>query len=279
MSLFVASLNSGSNGNCYYVGNQDEAVLIDGGISCRETEKRMKRLGLSIKKVKAIFVSHEHGDHIHGVASLSKKHQLPVYITKDTLHHGKLTIREDRIFTLASDIAFPVGNLTVKAFPKFHDASDPYSFMVTGGTVNVGIFTDIGRPCENVIRHFSQCHAAFLESNYDEDMLENGGYPVALKNRIRGGRGHLSNRQALELFTTYRPSFMSHLFLSHLSRNNNKPKIVKDLFSPVAGHTEIIIASREKETKVYYIRSNLRSAGIARKPAGNGIHHQLSLFH
>jgi phosphoribosyl 1,2-cyclic phosphodiesterase len=196
MSLFVASLNSGSNGNCYYVGTQDEAVLIDGGISCRETEKRMKRLGLSIKKVKAVFVSHEHGDHIHGVTSLSKKHQLPVYITRETLNNGKLTIREDRVFTLKADAAIPVGNLTVRAFPKFHDASDPYSFMVSSATVNVGIFTDIGRPCENVIRHFSKCHAAFLESNYDEDMLENGGYPLALKNRIRGGNGHLSNRQA-----------------------------------------------------------------------------------
>lgn len=279
MSLFVASLNSGSNGNCYYVGNQDEAVLIDGGISCRETEKRMKRLGLSIKKVKAVFVSHEHGDHIHGVTSLSKKHQLPVYITRETLNNGKLTIREDRVFTLDADAAIQVGNLTVRAFPKFHDASDPYSFMVSSATVNVGIFTDIGRPCENLIRHFSQCHAAFLEANYDEDMLENGGYPQALKNRIRGGRGHLSNRQALELFTTYRPSFMSHLFLSHLSRNNNKPRIVKDLFSKVAGQTKIIIASREKETELYHIRNDNRSAGVARRAAAKIVHHQLLLFH
>jgi len=279
MSLFVASLNSGSNGNCYYIGNQDEAVLIDGGISCRETEKRMKRLGLSIKKVKAVFVSHEHGDHIHGVASLSKKHQLPVYITSDTLRHGKLNIREDRIFTLTADTDFQVGNLTVRAFPKFHDASDPYSFMVSSTTVNVGIFTDIGRPCENVIRYFRLCHAAFLESNYDEDMLENGGYPLALKNRIRGGNGHLSNRQAVELFMEHRSVFMSHLFLSNLSRNNNKPKIVKDLFSKVAGQTKIIVASREKETELYHIRdvsgypeSRYRTKAFYSKQ-------QLSLFH
>lgn len=279
MSLFVASLNSGSNGNCYYVGNQEEAVLIDGGISCRETEKRMKRLGLSIKKVRAIFVSHEHGDHIHGIPTLSKKHQLPVYITRDTLRQGNLTIREDRIFSFQADDSIQIGNLTIKAFPKFHDASDPYSFMVSSPTVNVGIFTDIGAPCDNVIRHFSQCHAAFLEANYDEVMLENGGYPQALKNRIRGGLGHLSNRQALDIFKTYRPSFMSHLFLAHLSRNNNKPKIVRDLFSPVAGHTEIIIASRDRETKLYYIRNNSKRAGIGRDQGANVIHHQLSLFH
>src|SRR5690349_25125468 len=94
MSLFIASLNSGSNGNCYYIGNYDEAILVDGGISRRETEKRMKRLGLSIRKVKAIFVSHEHGDHIHGVPALSKKYQLPVYITPATLGHSKLELHE-----------------------------------------------------------------------------------------------------------------------------------------------------------------------------------------
>ena len=279
MSLFVASLNSGSNGNCYYVGNQDEAVLIDGGISCRETEKRMKRLGLTMKKVKAVFVSHEHGDHIHGITTLSKKHQLPVYITPETLQHGSLTIREDRIFTFQTGVSIAIGSLRVTAFPKFHDASDPFSFMVSSASVNVGIFTDIGLPCENVIRHFSQCHAAFLEANYDEGMLENGGYPIALKNRIRGGKGHLSNRQALDLFTTYRPSFMSHLFLAHLSRNNNKPKIVRDLFAPVAGRTKIIIASREKETELYHIRNVVQSTDRPYRSKALISKHQLSLFH
>src|SRR3954469_9583725 len=94
MSLFVCSLNSGSNGNCYYVGNQDEAVLIDGGISCRETERRMKRLGLSMKKVRAIFVSHEHSDHIKGVHGLQKKYKLPVYITPGTLKNGDMHLKE-----------------------------------------------------------------------------------------------------------------------------------------------------------------------------------------
>ena len=84
MSLFISSLNSGSNGNCYYIGNQEEAVLIDAGISCRETEVRMSRLGLQMKRVKAIFISHEHSDHINGVHKLSKKHKLPVYISEDT---------------------------------------------------------------------------------------------------------------------------------------------------------------------------------------------------
>jgi phosphoribosyl 1,2-cyclic phosphodiesterase len=95
MSLFISSLNSGSNGNCYYVGTQEEAVLIDGGISCRETERRLKRLELSIKKIKAIFVTHEHSDHVYGVSQLSKKYQLPVYITAGTLRDGRVKLKEN----------------------------------------------------------------------------------------------------------------------------------------------------------------------------------------
>jgi phosphoribosyl 1,2-cyclic phosphodiesterase len=276
MSLFVASLNSGSNGNCYYVGNQDEAVLIDGGISCREIEKRMKRLGLSIKNVKAAFVSHEHGDHIHGISTLAKKHRIPIHITAGTLQYGNLKINEERICALHAHEPCCYGSLKVIAFPKHHDAFDPHSFIVSSDTVNVGIFTDLGIACENVIRYFKQCHAAFLEANYDEDMLENGGYPRALKNRISSDKGHLSNKQAMQLFITHRPSFMSHLFLSHLSKHNNTPKIVKEMFFPVAGNTQIIIASRDKESKLYHIRKmDTRPTATVNE---SSLENQLSLF-
>src|SRR3984885_11384511 len=97
MSLFITSLNSGSNGNCYYIGNEHEAVLVDVGISCRETEKRMARLGLTMQKVKAIFISHEHSDHIRGVEVLAKKYKLPVYITLQTLQNGGLHIDDNNI--------------------------------------------------------------------------------------------------------------------------------------------------------------------------------------
>src|SRR6185436_15468757 len=93
-----------------------------------------------------------------------------------------------------------VGRLAIHPFPKHHDASDPFSFIISGNGVNIGVFTDIGLPCENVIHHFQQCHAAFLEANYDEKMLEEGSYPYYLKQRIQGDKGHLSNKQALELF-------------------------------------------------------------------------------
>ena len=213
--LSISSLNSGSNGNCYYVGNDTEAILVDAGISCREIERRMKRLGLDMHKVKAVFVSHEHTDHIRGIPTLAGKYRLPVYITSPTQLNGGLVLREQAIsFTAYEPVC--IGELSITAFPKFHDASDPYSFIVSCGGVRVGVFTDIGHPCEHVVRNFKECHAAFLEANYDEDMLQNGRYPYHLKKRISGERGHLSNRQALELFKSHRPAFMSHLLLSHL---------------------------------------------------------------
>lgn len=255
MSLYISSLNSGSNGNCYYVGNSTDAVLIDVGLSCRETEKRMKLAGLQMKNVKAIFVSHEHGDHIKGVSTLANKYSLPVYITELTAKNGPILIRHlSKKFTANEPVC--IGDLSITAFTKFHDANDPHSFIISYNNITVGVFTDIGKCCQQVIHYFKQCHAAFLEANYDEEMLENGRYPIHLKNRIRGGHGHLSNREALELFNNHRPPFMSHILLSHLSKENNSPEIASALFSKYAGNTSIIVASRYKATDVYSITAN-----------------------
>ena len=253
MSLFVASLNSGSNGNCYYIGNEQEAVLIDAGISCREIETRMARLGLSLRKVKAIFVSHEHTDHIRGIEVLSRKYRIPVYITPLTQQNGRLILDSDLQKPFFADKPINIGDLQITPFTKLHDAVHPHSFSIARGEIKVGVFTDIGDVCENLIAHFKQCHAAFLETNYDEELLENGSYPYHLKRRIRGGLGHLSNTQALALFTAHKPDYMTHVFLSHLSKDNNRPQLVLELFNTHALGTEIIIASRFAETRVYHI--------------------------
>lgn len=256
MSLFITSLNSGSNGNCYYIGNDKEAILVDAGISCREVESRMKRLGLQMQKVRAVFVSHEHNDHIKGIPTLAQKHQVPIYITDATKRHGRLSLRSDLVRSFSAHELVTIGDLIVTPFPKLHDATDPYSFIVSCRGITVGVFTDIGSPCQHVIKYFQQCHAAFLETNYDELMLDQGNYPYILKARIRGAKGHLSNMQALELFRNYRPAFMTHLFLSHLSKNNNCPQLVEKLFNEYCAGVQVIIASRYKETSVYHIRQS-----------------------
>ena len=272
MALQVASLNSGSNGNCYYIGNRNEAVLIDAGISCREIEKRMKRLELSMKKVRAVFITHEHNDHINGLHRLVKRHQLPVYVTHAARRNALLAWTESVGLHFEAYEPVTIGGLSITAVPKFHDASDPYSFVVEHEGIRVGIFTDMGRVCHHLIKAFKTCHAAFLESNYDEDMLETGGYPLHLKDRIRGGFGHISNKQALQLFMEHRPPFLSHLFLSHLSKNNNRPELVEKMFNEVAGPTRIMIASRFGESDVFHVD------GQSGQPLRTPKPEQLSLF-
>ncbi len=254
MSLITASLNSGSNGNCYYIGNSNEAVLIDVGISCRETERRLQKLNLSVALVKAIFISHEHSDHIRGVSVFANKYNIPVYITDKTSRycHG---IKSELCKRFTPLCPVQIGSISVTAFSKFHDAADPHSFLVSSEGVNVGVFTDIGRICKEVIYFFKQCHAVYLETNYDEEMLANGTYPAQLKKRINGGRGHLSNRQALELFKLHRPTYMTHVFLAHLSQENNNPDTAIQIFKNYCPVTNFIIASRYEPTSVYAIHS------------------------
>jgi phosphoribosyl 1,2-cyclic phosphodiesterase len=255
MSLFIASLNSGSNGNCYYIGNDQDAVLIDAGISCRETERRMARLNLHMAKVKAIFISHEHGDHIRGLTVLAKKYRLPVYITPATLRNSPVQLEPLNTFSFEAFKPVNIGTLFVTSFPKLHDAADPHSFLISGNDTTVGVFTDIGACCSNVIDHFQRCDAVFLETNYDAKMLEEGFYPFHLKKRIRGGHGHLSNHQALQLCQAQRSPSLSHILLSHLSRENNDPFLALELFQDNFPDINISVASRFEESQVFHIKA------------------------
>lgn len=279
MALQIASLNSGSNGNCYYIGNDTEAVFIDAGLSCRETERRMKSLGLDIRKIKAIFISHEHADHISGLPSLSRKWELPVFITRATYSRSRLPLQPHLVVAFRPNEPVQIGRLSVMPFTKHHDGCDPHSFTISGGGAHVCVLTDIGRVCQEVVHHFSQCDAAFLETNYDEVMLEQGRYPQHLKNRIRGGKGHLSNREALELFKAHRPEGMSHLLLAHLSKENNRPELPLEYFGPHAGATEVIVASRYKESAVYTVYPRTASKPVVpERPAAPLLSPQLALF-
>lgn len=253
--------------------------MIDAGISCRETEKRMNKLGLSFSLVKALFISHEHSDHITGISALSKKFQLPVYLTEGTLKNISLPINPELIRIVKAPQTISIGGLNIIAFSKLHDAAEPVSFVVSHQQTHIGIFTDIGHSCKEVIKHFNYCNAVFLESNYCEEMLENGSYPLHLKQRIRGKKGHLSNNQALDVFINHRGKQLSHLILSHLSQNNNTMEKVRQVFAAHAGNTEISIASRYKETPVYEI--NTHSPLPGKIPATSSVPkkaNQLSLF-
>jgi phosphoribosyl 1,2-cyclic phosphodiesterase len=253
MGLYIASLNSGSNGNCYYVGNEEEAILVDAGICCREIEKRLKHLSLPAGRIRAIFISHEHSDHIRGLEVFSKKYRLPVYITPPTVYHGGLSLHASQVVSFCCGEKIRIGNLEITPFSKNHDASDPYSFIVSDHQVTIGVFTDLGKCCDKLVQYFRLCDAAFLESNYDEAMLVNGRYPWHLKQRIRGGKGHLSNTEALNLFLQHRRPQMQLLLLSHLSANNNRVEIVEELFNRHANGVRMVVASRHAASELFFI--------------------------
>jgi phosphoribosyl 1,2-cyclic phosphodiesterase len=251
MSFFFTSLNSGSNGNAYFVGTHEQGLLVDAGLSCKETEKRMGRLGIPMEALKAIFVSHEHADHITGIPALVKKYGLPVYLSEGTRKRIALPLPPDTVRLLSHGQQVTVAGMQVTCFSKWHDAAEPMSFVVSKNEVHVGVFTDIGMPCENLIHYARQCHAMLLESNYCEDLLEKGRYTAALKKRIRGKEGHLSNDQALELYLQCRNQHLKHLVLGHLSQNNNTQEKVMSTFSPHVSEHTLAIASRYKESDMF----------------------------
>lgn len=253
MSLYTAALASGSNGNCYFVGNEQEGVLIDVGISCTEIEFRMERLGIPISIIKAIFITHEHSDHIKGLNKFAKKHKLPVFITLGTWESMQTSIPGEQVFRIQDQQIVKVGSLQVLPFRKLHDAAEPVSFIVSQNGIQIGVLTDIGLVSEEVKRRFSNCHIAYLEFNYETELLNNGRYPYFLKKRIQGGLGHLSNQQAFDLYEKFRSPKLRLLIASHLSGQNNSPEIVQAYFNDRNDGVQLEIASREVGSGLYKI--------------------------
>jgi len=251
----VCAIASGSNGNCYYVGNEKDAVLVDAGISRRQILKRMKMLKLDIRKVRAVFITHEHSDHMRGVRVLADNHQLPVYFTGDTLKNTRIQHRPENVHIFNAGDNISIGDFTIHSFSKSHDAADPVSFRVSLNGFNVGVLTDIGTPCENVRQHLENCDVAFLETNYDENLLWDGPYPYHLKARVASDRGHMSNDQAFELVRSLDGGRLKHLFLSHISADNNRADIALDVFKELQDDINIIATSRYAPTEVLELES------------------------
>lgn len=251
----IASLASGSNGNCYYLEEGDDAVLIDAGVSRKQIIERMNRLGLSLSKLRGVFISHEHNDHIHGSDVFARKSGMEIFLTQKTYAAYGRTINGGSVSFFSPGQKVQVGSLCVHPFLKSHDAAQPCSFSVSSADRTVAVMTDIGTHCENVIEHLRRADAVFLESNYDEQMLKTGPYPAYMKRRIASDVGHLSNVQAAALALAHASSRLKHVFLSHLSANNNTPELALRTFMEMIGKRsdlkpEVRIASREKESSI-----------------------------
>lgn len=256
------SIASGSNGNCYYVAKDDSAVLIDVGINNKHMHLRMGQLGILPTQVKAIFITHEHTDHICGLSVFAKKYDLPIYITQGTLDGSKLRLPEHLVRIIKINERVRIGGLEIIGIPKYHDAKEPCSFVVSDGKNNIGILTDLGHACDNVKHVVQHVDVLLLESNYDEEMLQKGRYSYYLKDRIRGGMGHISNTMALALFLEKRTDRLKHLILGHLSGQNNTVEKVLETFAPHCTDITLSIATRYESSAIFDL-ADLQSAAPA----------------
>lgn len=246
----ICNLASGSNGNCYYIGNDTDAVIVDAGIYHSRLLERMATAGLDIKKLRAIFISHEHHDHVGGSRVISKRLMIPVYITPRTLAaiHKKRQPADCKALSVGS--ATDIRGIRVWTFQKSHDAADPVSFRVEIDGHNVGVMTDIGVADDKVKSQFSMCDAVFLESNYDLQMLRGGRYPYYLKQRVESEIGHLSNDDAFGLLRDCANPKLKHVILSHISADNNTADKIMERFASLVDVYDISLASRYECGKV-----------------------------
>ncbi len=227
----VSALASGSSGNCFYVGSENSSILVDAGISAKDIKARLNHIGRDIEEIQGIFVTHEHTDHTLGIETLSKKHNIPVYINEGTFENASLDI--DEVFFIKSDKEFKFRGMSILPFSKNHDAAEPVSYAIRNNGHKISILTDVGFPCLNVINSVAQADLLFLEANHDVQMLKNGNYPAALKKRILSDKGHLSNYDAALLVLQHATPNLKHVLLSHLSLNNNTPELALSTFKNI----------------------------------------------
>ncbi len=252
-----ASLGSGSEGNSLLVavgtksacpgtstksscpGTRQTHVLMDCGFGLKDTVSRLARLGVSPDQLSGIVVTHEHGDHVSGVARLARKYNLPVWLTHGTLRNqlaafaGLVNIQE-----IDPHRAFAIGDIEITPYPVPHDAAEPVQFVFSDGARRLGVLTDTGCSTAHIEQTLSGCHALVLECNHDTEMLMNGDYPYSLKQRVGGRFGHLNNQESAGILARLDVSRLQHLIAAHLSRKNNTPELAVRALSVAVGCEE-----------------------------------------
>ena len=220
----IASLGSGSKGNATLVDTGETLLLIDCGLPRRDVEARLQSRGVSGRDIDAILVTHEHGDHCRGVVPLAKAYNLPVFLTAGTATSRKLEGLTGGVLIRPGD-QFSIGDLNIVAEPVPHDAREPVQFCLTHNDLKLGVLTDLGSITPHVVQAFSGCDALVLEFNHDPQMLADGPYPYAVKKRVCGDFGHLTNAQARQFLDHADTTRLKMLFVAHISQQNNEPEL------------------------------------------------------
>jgi len=240
----IASLGSGSKGNSTIICCCATRVLVDCGFSLAQFEKRLQKLSVSPDQIDAILVTHEHSDHGSGVSRITQKYQIPLYMTVGTARALKISDYQ----VISGNQLFTLGDLQIQVVTVPHDAAEPVQFVFTDIKTGrrLGVLTDSGHITSHMKTAYESCHGLVLEFNYDDQMLENGPYPLSLKRRISGSFGHLSNQQSLQLLQQVNTSQLDCLIAAHISEKNNSPELVAELLKDFTLPTTPVLACQHQ---------------------------------
>ncbi|MFN9030576.1 MAG: MBL fold metallo-hydrolase [Betaproteobacteria bacterium] len=250
--LRFCSLGSGSEGNALLIEASEglfaTRMLVDNGFGPRQLDERLGRLGLTVDDLDAVFVTHEHSDHVGGVSALLKRRSLALLCSAGTRNAAGLICAEVDWRRVRDGAAITVGAMQVLPLAVPHDAAEPLQLVVTDGDRRLGVLTDIGVPTTAVARAFDGLNAMLIECNHDPELLRNGAYPPFLKARIAGDRGHLSNAQAAQLLDSIDRSRLNRVVAAHLSRQNNRPALARAALASVLGCADehVIVADQSQ---------------------------------
>ena len=272
MTISICSLSSGSSGNSYLIKSADGAILIDAGISATRIIKGLERAETRKEDVKAVFITHEHSDHVAGIRVLMKRNkEMQVFSSSGTMQmlhqRGYLgaygEIEKDRLHVISSEDVLEICGLTVRAFPILHDAEEPFGYSVSKDEKNISVVTDTGLFTEDILYNVIESDILVLEANHDTEVLRQGSYPIYLKKRILSEQGHLSNTQAakalcrmLELRNKKRC-----VLLAHLSDENNNPALAEKTVCTILAQNGYFTGSdlylgvllRDKQSFIYNV--------------------------
>ena len=264
----MTSIASGSSGNCIYVGSDNTHILIDTGIPYKRIEAGLHDIGLKGQDINGILVTHEHSDHVCGLGVIARKLGVPMFASEKTvefLKNSKTLGKVDPSLyqVIRADEDFMLGDLVIKPFANTHDAVQPLGYRVENGQRSVAVCTDLGNYSQYTVNHLQGLDAILLESNHDIRMLQVGPYPYALKQRVMGDYGHLSNEACGRLLCEILHDKMQHIMLGHLSKENNLPELAYESVrleitmgdNPYdAGDFPITVAKRDVPSDVIYIQ-------------------------